>query len=81
MLKTDDVTTVNDDNLIAETFNDFFVGIGTKLTSETEGDPTNAYECDSVNMHQKPCKNITFNFSEIHPDEVINQLVDLKISN
>ena len=80
LLKTDDATTVADDNLIAETFNDFFVNIGTKLASETEGDRKNAYECDSVNMHQKPCKNITFNFSEIHPDEVIHQLVDLKIS-
>ena len=26
--------------------------------------------CNSLNMHQNPDKNITFNVSEIHPDEV-----------
>ena len=58
----------------------FLLISGLNWPLKTEGDPTNAYECDSINMHQKPCKNITFNFSEIHPDELIRQLVDLMIS-
>ena len=58
----------------------FFSYRDCKLASEIESDSTNAYDCDSVNMHQNPRENITFNFSEIRPDEVTHQLVNLKIS-
>ena len=42
-LKIDDVTTISDDKLLAETFNEFFVNIGTTLTSEID------YESMNVN--------------------------------
>ncbi len=38
----------------------------------------NANSSDSVN-NQNPRRYITFNFSVIHPDEVIRQLVNLKV--
>ncbi len=79
-LKIDDVTTISDDKLLAETFNEFFVNIGTKLASEIEYESVNANLGDNINYYQKPRQDITFNFSEIHPDEVIHQLTNLKIS-
>ena len=35
---------------------------------------------NSANYYQNPRQDILFNFSEIHPDEVIHQLANLKIS-
>ena len=44
------------------------------------GEFRNEYTCDSVNSHQNARKNITFNFSEIHPDEVVHQVANLNVS-
>ena len=78
-LKIDDVTTISDDKLLAETFNEFFVNIGTTLASEIEYESMNVNSGNSAN-YQNPRQDILFNFSEIHPDEVIHQLANLKIS-
>ena len=79
-LKIDDVTTISDDKLLAETFNEFFVNIWTTLASEIEYESMNVNSGNSANYYQNPSQDILFNFSEIHPDEVIHQLANLKIS-
>ena len=67
--------------MLAETVNEFFVNIGTKLASEIKYESMNANSGDSVNYYQNPRHDITFNFSEVQPDEVINQLANnVKIS-
>ncbi len=78
--KIDDDTTISDDKFLAGTFNEFCINIGTKLASEIEYESMNANSGDSVNYYRNPRQDITFNFSEIHPDEVIHQLANLKIS-
>ena len=71
---------ISDDKLLAETFNEFFVNIGTTLASEIENESMNVNSGKSANYYQNPRQDILFNFSEIHPDEVIHQLANLKIS-
>ena len=63
---------------MAETFNEFFVNIGTTLASEIEYESMNVNSGNSANYYQNPRQDL--NFSEIHPDEVIHQLANLKIS-
>ena len=73
-LKIDDII-ISDDNLIAKSLDDFFVNIGAKLASEIESDT----EINNINFHPNRQRDITFNFSEIHLEEVTQQLSNLKI--
>jgi hypothetical protein len=75
-LKIDDVTTISDDKLLAETFKE---DIATTLASEIEYESMNVNSGNSANYYQNPRQDILFNFSEIHPDEVIHQLGNVKI--
>ena len=50
------------------------------MASEIEYESVNANLGDNINYYQKSRQDNTLNFSEIHPDEVIHQLANLKIS-
>ena len=56
--------------------NDFFVNIGKELASEIESDT----EINDIDFRSNRQRDIIFNFSEIHIDEVRQQLSNLKIS-
>ena len=56
--------------------NDFFVNIGKELASEIESDA----EINDIDFRSNRQRDIIFNFSEIHIDEVTQQLSNLKIS-
>ena len=73
-LKIDDII-ISDDNLIAESLNDFFINIGAKLASEIECDT----EINNINFHPNRRRDFIFNFSETHLEEVTQQLSNLKI--
>ena len=74
-LIVDDVV-VSDNRSIAESFNDFFVNIGTKLASEIENDSP---EETLMNNHTPSLKS-TFTFTEICTAEVISVIRNLKTS-
>ena len=71
-LKIDDIT-ISDDCRI---FNDFFVNNGAKLASGIE----TGTEINNINIYLNRQRDITFNFSEIHLEEVTQQLCNLSIS-
>ena len=66
---------ISHDNLIAESLNNIFVNIGAKLASEIESDK----EINNINFHSNRERDVIFNFSEIHLEEVTQQLSNLKI--
>ena len=74
-LIVDDVV-VSGNRSIAESFNDFFVNIGTKLASEIENDSP---EETLMNNHTPSLKS-TFTFTEICTAEVISVIRNLKTS-
>ena len=62
--------------MIAVSLNEFFVNIGKELASEIESDT----EINGSDFRSNRHRDIIFNFSETHIDEVTQQLSDLKIS-
>jgi hypothetical protein len=70
-----DDSSTSDDCVIAETFNEFFVSIGSKLASESCSDSMHATKTNNT-----PRSSTIFKFSEIGVEEVTAGLRNLKIS-
>ena len=77
-LRVNDVT-ISKDNLIAETFNDFFIHIGSKLASEIDGQLPNESDPEGIINSNIPHLN-RFEFSAISQEEVYTELCNLKES-
>ncbi len=71
-LRVNDVT-ISKDNLIAETFNDFFIHIGSKLASEIDGQLPNESDPEGIINSNIPHLN-RFEFSAISQDLVYHHL-------
>ena len=69
-----DDSSTSDDCVIAETFNEFFVSIGSKLASESCSDSMHATKTNNTS-----CSSTIFKFSEIGVEEVTAGLRNLKI--
>ena len=69
------IVSTSDDCVIAETFNEFFVSIGSKLASESCSDSMHATKTNNT-----PRSSTIFKFSEIGVEEVTAGLRNLKIS-
>ena len=70
-----DDSSTSDDCVIAETFNEFFISIGSKLASESCSDSMHATKTNNT-----PRSSTIFKFSEIGVEEVTAGLRNLKIS-
>ena len=70
-----DDSSTSDDCVIAETFNEFFVSIGSKLASESCSDSMHATKTNNTSR-----SSTIFKFSEIGVEEVTAGLRNLKIS-
>ena len=77
-LRVNDVT-ISKDNLTAETFNDFFIHIGSKLASEIGGQLPNESDPEGIINSNIPHLN-RFEFSAISQEEVYTELCNLKES-
>ena len=64
----DDVS-ISDDSLIAETFNDCFVNIGSKLAAEVSGNLSDQTDIES----NTSCSSVLLKFSEISEEKVITE--------
>ena len=67
---------ISEDNLIAETFNDFFINIGSKLASEIDAQPSNKNDAEGTINNISLLS--TFEFSAISEEEVDTELCNLK---
>ena len=70
-----DNSSTSDDCVIAETFNEFFLSIGSKLASESCSDSMHATKTNNT-----PRSSTIFKFSEIGVEEVTAGMHNLKIS-
>ena len=77
-LCVDDVT-ISEDASIAETFNDFFVDIGSKLASEIDTQWLNENNADSDTDNNTSHLNTLFKFRTICEQEVITELNNLSV--
>ena len=71
--------TISEDDSITETFNDFFVDIGSKLASEIDTQRLNGNNADS-DTNNNPHLNTLFKLRAIIEQEVITDLSNLKVS-
>ena len=85
--------TISEDDSITETFNDFFVDIGSKLASEIDTQRLNENNADSdtgnniphlynadSDTNNNPHLNTLFKFRAIIEQEIITDLSNLKVS-
>ena len=68
---------ISEDNLIAETFNDFFINIGSKLASKIDAQPPNENDTEGT-INNNISLLSTFEFSAISEEEVYSELCNLK---
>ena len=68
---------ISEDNLIAETFNDFFINIGSKLASKIDAQPPNENDAEGT-INNNISLLSTFEFSAISEEEVYSELCNLK---
>ena len=68
---------ISEDNLIAETFNDLFINIGSKLASEIDAQPPNESDAEGT-INNNISLLSTFEFSAISEEEVYTELCNLK---